>query len=71
MHYSIYHAVRDLRELIPARLLSPDCSDGLAACQTAPAFKGLYFCIYSPKTLGDGVSCLRPLQNLRGALSLH
>lgn len=41
MHYSISHAVHDLRELmIPAWLPSPD---GLAACQTAPAFKGLVF----------------------------
>lgn len=71
MCYSIYHSVRDLPGLIPAWLLAPDRSDGLAACQTAPAFKGLYFCILSPKTQGDGVSCLWALQNLKGALSLH
>lgn len=29
MHYSIYHAVRDLCELIPAWVLAPGCSSGL------------------------------------------
>lgn len=29
MRYSIYHAVRDLWELIPAWVLYPDCSGGL------------------------------------------
>lgn len=45
-----------LCELAPAWLLSPDCSDGLAACQAAPASRGLYFCTCSLKVLGDGVS---------------
>lgn len=71
MHYSIYHPVCDLCELIPAWLISPDCSDGLATCQTAPALKGLHFYIRSPKTLGGGVHRLWAHQNLRGALSLH